>query len=264
MTWGPAMSGPTIRLRSGLRSSGAGCLGRRPRRPRRSGRPGRDRFRDGMRRGDRHRTLGPSRRGAVERRAMVAFDRGMEQVALEAALAAHGYPSRAPCYPLPGGMDSRRRRFQDPPGLLEADVNFKVVAASPWPSRSVRSATRCWTSLNPGQQVIKIVHEELTELMGEPRDRSRSRRSRRRDPDGGPAGLGQDHRLRQARHAASRHEGKDVRSSRATSTAPPRSSSSGRSAGRPARPSTSRAPTATRATSPNGRSTRRAATSATW
>src|ERR1700690_2558166 len=50
--------------------------------------------------------------------------------------------------------------------LLEADVNFKVV----------RSVTATWKEkalganiigqLNPGQQVVKIVSDELTELMG--------------------------------------------------------------------------------------------------
>jgi len=50
--------------------------------------------------------------------------------------------------------------------LLEADVNFKVVK-----SFTARVKERCLGadvlgSLNPGQQVVKIVNEELTELMG--------------------------------------------------------------------------------------------------
>jgi signal recognition particle subunit SRP54 len=50
--------------------------------------------------------------------------------------------------------------------LLEADVNFKVVKAF---TETVK--TRCLGSavlqqLNPGQQVVKIVSEELAELMG--------------------------------------------------------------------------------------------------
>ena len=50
--------------------------------------------------------------------------------------------------------------------LLEADVNFKVVKAF-----TARVKERClgadvMGSLNPGQQVVKIVNEELTELMG--------------------------------------------------------------------------------------------------
>ena len=50
--------------------------------------------------------------------------------------------------------------------LLEADVNFKVVRN--FINRNKR--TCCWSrsneSLTPGQQVIKIVQEELTKLMG--------------------------------------------------------------------------------------------------
>src|SRR4030088_446942 len=50
--------------------------------------------------------------------------------------------------------------------LLEADVNFRVVKSF---TASVKE--RCLTEevighLNPGQQVIKIVDEELTTLMG--------------------------------------------------------------------------------------------------
>jgi signal recognition particle subunit SRP54 len=50
--------------------------------------------------------------------------------------------------------------------LLEADVNFKVVK-----SFTARVKERCLESdvlesLNPGQQVIKVVNEELTDLMG--------------------------------------------------------------------------------------------------
>src|SRR6478752_96862 len=50
--------------------------------------------------------------------------------------------------------------------LLEADVNFKVVK-----SFTAAVKERCLTEevighLNPGQQVIKIVDEELTTLMG--------------------------------------------------------------------------------------------------
>ncbi len=50
--------------------------------------------------------------------------------------------------------------------LLEADVNFKVVRQF-----TAQLKERCLGAdvigkLNPGQQVVKIVHEELTELMG--------------------------------------------------------------------------------------------------
>src|SRR3954452_14825925 len=50
--------------------------------------------------------------------------------------------------------------------LLEADVNFKVVKAF-----TAQVKERCLgggvlESLNPGQQVVKIVSEELAALMG--------------------------------------------------------------------------------------------------
>ena len=50
--------------------------------------------------------------------------------------------------------------------LLEADVNFRVVKAF---LRSVKSRAvgeEVQGSLTPGQQFIKIVNEELTEMMG--------------------------------------------------------------------------------------------------
>ena len=51
--------------------------------------------------------------------------------------------------------------------LLEADVNFKVVKTfiNNVKERSLGSAVM--ESLTPGQQVIKIVHEELTKVMGQ-------------------------------------------------------------------------------------------------
>ena len=50
--------------------------------------------------------------------------------------------------------------------LLEADVNFKVVKefVKKVSERSV--GQEVMKSLTPGQQVIKVVKEELTELMG--------------------------------------------------------------------------------------------------
>ena len=49
--------------------------------------------------------------------------------------------------------------------LLEADVNFASPATS-WPaSRNAPKAPEVLESLTPGQQVVKIVHDELTELL---------------------------------------------------------------------------------------------------
>ena len=50
--------------------------------------------------------------------------------------------------------------------LLEADVNFKVVKDFIESVRSKAVGTEVLTSISPGQQVVKIVHDELVELLG--------------------------------------------------------------------------------------------------
>ena len=50
--------------------------------------------------------------------------------------------------------------------LLEADVNFKVVKDFVAQVRARAVGADVLRSLTPGQQVVKIVHEELTSLMG--------------------------------------------------------------------------------------------------
>ena len=50
--------------------------------------------------------------------------------------------------------------------LLEADVNFKVVKEFVERVRERALGQDVLKSLTPGQQVVKIVHEELTALMG--------------------------------------------------------------------------------------------------
>jgi signal recognition particle subunit SRP54 len=50
--------------------------------------------------------------------------------------------------------------------LLEADVNFKVVKSFTSTLRERALGAHIVGQLNPGQQVVKIVSEELTELMG--------------------------------------------------------------------------------------------------
>jgi signal recognition particle subunit SRP54 len=50
--------------------------------------------------------------------------------------------------------------------LLEADVNFDVVKQFVEQVRERALGADVQKSLTPGQQVVKIVHEELTELMG--------------------------------------------------------------------------------------------------
>ncbi len=51
--------------------------------------------------------------------------------------------------------------------LLEADVNYKVVKDFVKNVKSRAIGTEVMESLTPGQQVVKIVNEELTNLMGE-------------------------------------------------------------------------------------------------
>ncbi len=51
--------------------------------------------------------------------------------------------------------------------LLEADVNFKVVKDFTNNVKERAIGSEVMDSLTPGQQVIKIVNEELTMLMGE-------------------------------------------------------------------------------------------------
>jgi signal recognition particle subunit SRP54 len=51
--------------------------------------------------------------------------------------------------------------------LLEADVNFTVVRDFVARVRERATGEEVLKSLTPGQQVVKVVHEQLTELMGE-------------------------------------------------------------------------------------------------
>jgi signal recognition particle subunit SRP54 len=56
--------------------------------------------------------------------------------------------------------------------LLEADVNFKVVKDFVENVRIKAVGTEVLTSLSPGQQVIRIVHDELVSVMGGGEDNS--------------------------------------------------------------------------------------------
>jgi signal recognition particle subunit SRP54 len=51
--------------------------------------------------------------------------------------------------------------------LLEADVNFTVVRDFVGRVREKALGDEILKSLTPGQQVVKVVHDELTQLMGE-------------------------------------------------------------------------------------------------
>src|SRR3954451_14865310 len=52
--------------------------------------------------------------------------------------------------------------------LLEADVNLKVVLQFTAAVKESALGAEVIGQLNPGQQVVKIVNEELPGLMGEP------------------------------------------------------------------------------------------------
>ena len=59
--------------------------------------------------------------------------------------------------------------------LLEADVNLEVVRDFVARVRERALGEEVLKSLTPGQQVVKIVHEELTELLGSEHGRARAR-----------------------------------------------------------------------------------------
>ena len=137
--------------------------------------------------------------------------------------------------------------------LLEADVNFKVVKTFTTAVKDRALGADIVGKLNPGQQVVKIVSDELTELMG---GASRELSFSPRPPTivlmAGLQGSGR--RPPRASSPATCAPSTTPRSRwrPATSIGPPPSSSWSRSASRPASTSMSRAPSATRSTSPSG------------
>ena len=143
--------------------------------------------------------------------------------------------------------------------LLEADVNFKVVKSFTNSVKEKALGADVVGQLNPGQQVVKIVSDELTELMGgAARDLSFSPRPPTVVLMAGLQGSGKTTATAKlARYLRTEQAQARWRSRPATSTARRRSTSSSRSAPRPAPTSTSRAPTATRSRSPPGRATAR-------
>ena len=86
--------------------------------------------------------------------------------------------------------------------LLEADVNFKVVKDFVARVRERALGADVTKSLTPGQEVVRIVHEELTDAHGQRRLQARVREPPAdRDPARGAPGLGQDDGGREARAA---------------------------------------------------------------
>ena len=112
--------------------------------------------------------------------------------------------------------------------LLEADVNFKVAKDFVAQVKERASGQEVLKGLDPGQQIVKIVHEELTALIGSGDSRLAFGNAADRDHDGRPAGLGQDDDLRQARAAAP--EGRQDAAARRRRPAAPRRDRAARAA----------------------------------
>ena len=87
--------------------------------------------------------------------------------------------------------------------LLEADVNVAVVKAFLGRVKERAVGEDVAKSLTPGQQVIKIVHEELVTTLGLGGDWPGQGSSAADNPHGRAPGLGQDHHRRQAGRSSS-------------------------------------------------------------
>ena len=91
--------------------------------------------------------------------------------------------------------------------LVEADVALPVVKDFIDRVRPRAIGADVIRSVTPGQLVVKIVHDALVETLGSDNAALNLGSAARADPDGRPAGLGQDHDLGQARpHAADPRE----------------------------------------------------------
>ena len=151
-----------------------------------------------------------------------------------------------------GDVDAAMREIRL--ALLEADVNFKVVK-----SFTANLKERCLgadvlQSLDPGQQVVKIVNEELTGLMGGAgRDLAFASKGPTVILMAGLQGSGKTTACAKlARHLKESGQGRRARRLRRLPARRGRAAGHRRRARRRA-PSTSRAPTPTRSRSPPGR-----------
>ena len=92
--------------------------------------------------------------------------------------------------------------------LLEADVNFNVVQDFMKRVNDKAVGAQLIKSVRPEQQIVKIVHDEMIELIGRPTRRSGSKR-RADHPDAlRPARLGQNDHLRKTRPLAGQSQGR--------------------------------------------------------
>jgi signal recognition particle subunit SRP54 len=84
--------------------------------------------------------------------------------------------------------------------LLEADVNYQVTRDFLKRVEEKALGERVLKAVSPGQQIVKIVHEELTAMLGEKRIAAGAGAGPADgDHDGGAAGLGEDDDGGQAR-----------------------------------------------------------------
>jgi signal recognition particle GTPase len=87
--------------------------------------------------------------------------------------------------------------------LLEADVALPVVRSFVDKVTEQAVGQQVLKSVTPGQQVVKIVHDALVDMLGADASARPRRHPARRHPDGRPAGLGQDHHHRPRSPSAS-------------------------------------------------------------
>ena len=89
--------------------------------------------------------------------------------------------------------------------LLEADVNFKVARDFIERVKTKSLGAEVIASVQPGQQIIKFVSDELVALLGSQNAGAEPFRPAQLPADGRPAWLRQNHLVRQARAAAARN-----------------------------------------------------------
>ena len=126
----------------------------------------------------------------------------------------------------------QRRYARDALALLEADVNFKVVKRFRGRTKERCLHAEVLDSLTPAQNVVKIVLDELTELLGRTDSRlvlvePHPQRHHAR----GPSGLGQDDCGGKLAYRLKQEKATPAARPPATCTAPPRPTSCKPSAG---------------------------------
>ena len=82
--------------------------------------------------------------------------------------------------------------------LLEADVNFKVARDFIERVKTKAIGAEVVQSIQPGQQIVKIIHDELVDLLGSPKHRAEAGWQSKLHSDGWLARLRQNHFQRQA------------------------------------------------------------------